>query len=61
MMGSRREALKRGLVLLGGVVGLGTAGRAVISGDRPRAAAQAGGPRTEQITVHGRQWHVWSN
>lgn len=66
MLGTRREALKRGLVLLGAAVGVGAAGKAVGSGGGPGGAPaepqpRAAGMRTEQITMHGRQWHVSSS
>lgn len=64
MWGTRRDALKRGLVLIGSAVGVGTASKALTAGDTPVAAAtpaRAGGARTEQITMHGRQWHVTSS
>jgi hypothetical protein len=58
---TRREALKRGLVLIGSAVGVGAAGKALTAGgalsERPRVAR----PQTEQITLFGRQWHVTSN
>ena len=60
-MGTRREALKRGLVLVGAAAGMGTAGKVVAGTSRPVAPAKAAsGPKTEQITMHGRQWHVSS-
>jgi len=66
MWGTRRDALKRGLVLIGSAVGVGAAGKALTAGDTSPAPARAtparaAGARTEQITMHGRQWHVTSN
>lgn len=66
MIGTRRETLKRGLLLIGAAVGVGTAGRAITTADlttadRSTVAPQGGGRRTEQLTIHGQQWHVSSN
>jgi hypothetical protein len=63
MIGTRREALKRGLVLIGAAVGVGTAGKAIATADRSGAPAQTQGGkgrRVEQLTIHGEQWHVSS-
>ena len=63
MIGTRREALKRGLVLIGAAVGVGTAGKAITAADRSGAPTQAHGGnarRVEQLTLHGQQWHVSS-
>jgi hypothetical protein len=63
MIGTRREALKRGLVLIGAAVGVGTAGKAITAADRSGAPAQTqggNGRRVEQLTLHGQQWHVSS-
>jgi hypothetical protein len=64
MLGTRREALKRGLLLVGAAVGVGTAGKVAVGGTSPAGTQPASttpvGPRTEQFTVHGRQWHVSS-
>ena len=60
-MGTRREALKRGLVLIGAAAGMGTAGKVVAGASQSDAPAPAGrGPKTEQMTLHGTQWHVSS-
>lgn len=63
MLGTRREALKRGLVVIGAAVGVGTAGRAVVggTGSGPDTPPRTSGPRAEQLIVHGRQWHVSSS
>lgn len=60
MEGTRREALKRGFLLIGAAVGIGTAGKAVVSGARS-APGEAKGAATRQITLHGRQWHLSSS
>lgn len=59
MSGTRRDALKRGLAVIGAAVGVGTAAKAVAGIDRPAPQATAA-PRTERLTLHGRQWHVSS-
>lgn len=62
MEGTRREALKRGLLLIGAAVGVGTAGKAVVSGARSEpSAGGAKGATTREITLHGRQWHLSSS
>lgn len=66
MLGTRREALKRGLVLIGAAVGVGAAGKAVGSGGGSGMAPGepdrgTSGARTEQITMHGQHWHVSSS
>lgn len=61
MVGTRREALKRGLVLLGAAVGAGTAGKAVFDTAQTRAdpaTRPAVGVGTQELKFHGRQWHV---
>lgn len=60
MIGTRREALKRGLLLIGAAAGVGTAGKVVAGADKAAAPTQGGGRRAEQLTLHGRQWHVSS-
>lgn len=60
MEGTRREALKRGLLLMGAAAGVGTAGKALTGKSKSDAPVQVKGPKTEQLTLHGRQWHVTS-
>jgi hypothetical protein len=60
-MTTRREALKQGLVLIGAAVGVGAAGPTVASATRTGSPPPtSGGARAEQLTIHGRQWHVTS-
>ena len=62
MEGTRREALKRGFLLIGAAVGVGTAGKAVGAGIRGGpSAAEARGATARQLTLHGRQWHLSSS
>ncbi len=60
MIGNRREALKRGFLMIGAAVGVGTAGKALVSSSGDSAPARSRGPRMEQLTLHGRQWHLTS-
>ncbi len=60
MEGTRREALKRGLLLMGAAAGVGTAGKALAGGPNSGAPVQANRSRTEQLTLHGQQWHATS-
>lgn len=60
MEGTRRQALKRGLGLLGAAVGVGAAGKVITGATPPDAPAKPARPRVEQIAMHGRQWHVTS-
>jgi hypothetical protein len=62
MEGTRREALKRGFLLIGAAVGVGTAGKAVVTGSRGEPSpAKVTGATTRQITLHGRRWHLSSS
>ena len=62
MVGNRREALKRGVLLLGAAVGVGTAGKALTSGagDSAPTATDTRATKARQVTLHGRQWHISS-
>lgn len=64
MFETRRQALKRGLVLLGAAAGVGSAGKALSATMKSEPGAAPAPARTtaatEQLTLHGRQWHVSS-
>jgi len=62
MMGTRREALKRGLAVMGAAVGVGAAGKTIVGTTHSTAvgSTSTNGPKSEQLTIHGRQWHVSS-
>jgi len=48
---TRRQALKKALLVMGGLFGVGAAGRAMSSG---------GGSRPQALELYGRGWHIQS-
>lgn len=45
---------------MGAAAGVGTAGKALTGRSKADTPVQANGPKTQQMTLHGRQWHVSS-
>ncbi|MGH9224636.1 MAG: hypothetical protein ACRD2W_12860 [Acidimicrobiales bacterium] len=59
MVETRRDALKKGFLMIGAAVGVGTAGKALVSaGDDTKT--RTSGPKAQQLTLHGQQWHLSS-